>query len=105
MKLIDLNPRWCGAGGEGVTNSATGEQVPERRGVAISFDCPCGCGDRYALFIDPPLDGLGPYVTDGQNEWQRTGDTFENLTLTPSILRSGGCQWHGFITNGEISTA
>lgn len=28
------------------------------------------------------------------------GDTFDNLTLTPSVDRSGDGHWHGFITNG-----
>ena len=42
---------------------------------------------------------------DGEPTWQRTGDTFETLTLHPSILRSpqkGGCGWHGWVTNGEV---
>lgn len=34
--------------------------------------------------------------------WERTGDTFDTLTLKPSIQRVGGCAWHGFITNGEV---
>ncbi len=36
--------------------------------------------------------------------WQRTGDTFETLTLTPSVdaASHGVGHWHGFITNGEI---
>lgn len=105
MRLTDLNPRWAGAGGEGVRFTATGEQVPERHGVAVSFDCPCGCDQRCAIYLDPPLDGKGPYVTDGGNVWQRTGDTFEALTLRPSIQRVGGCAWHGFIINGEVTKA
>jgi hypothetical protein len=35
--------------------------------------------------------------------WNVTGNTFDNLSLTPSILLQGGCGWHGFITNGEVS--
>ncbi len=38
--------------------------------------------------------------------WQRTGETFDTLTLTPSIhsrKEKGGCGWHGFITNGEVT--
>lgn len=101
MKLADLNPRWVGAGGEGVTETATGQPVPRREGVAISFDCPCGCAQRVGIHINPPLDG-GPPISD--HHWQRTGDTFENLTLRPSIQRVGGCAWHGFITNGQAET-
>lgn len=35
--------------------------------------------------------------------WTRTGDTFENLSLSPSIDCSKWGGWHGFITNGIIS--
>jgi hypothetical protein len=117
MKLIELNPRWVGAGGEGVYN-ADGTPAEERHGVGISFDCPCGkeeCGKVFVT-IDPPMDGKGPW-DNNRYSWKRTGDTFETLTLTPSILRvkghtdvNGGwhdyhnCGWHGFITNGEVIT-
>lgn len=104
MKLTDLNPRWIGAGGEGVTETATGKPVPKRHGVAIGFDCPCGCGTRCCIEFNNPLDGKGPHDAS-RNLWTRSGDTFEALTLTPSIQRVGGCAWHGFITNGEIRNA
>jgi hypothetical protein len=45
--------------------------------------------------------GPGPHVNE--KGWRRTGDTFDTLTLTPSILRIGGCGWHGFVTNGEVT--
>lgn len=129
MRLVDLNPRWMNAGGEGVYQRTdrlcavcngenagecdachrTGfeyEPAPERRGVGVIFRCPCGNHDDdhecYVPFANP-LDGQGPFDPKG---WQRTGDTFETLTLTPSILRvrsHGGCGWHGFITNGLVT--
>lgn len=99
MKLIDLNPRWVGAGGKGI--SRDGQPVPERCGIGVSFDCPCGCRDRvYVGFINP-LDGGPPY--EGIT-WQRTGEDFETLTLQPSILRGDGCRWHGFVIEGRIIT-
>lgn len=112
MKLLDLNPRWMGAGGEGVSqlDPATGEYVPapERTGVGVLFDCPCGnCAEDHQCYVPfhNPLDG-GPSLSAGNPGWQRTGDAFETLTLTPSIQRrvvnGHGCTWHGFITNGEI---
>lgn len=74
----------------------------------MTFTCPCGACDEFHDCYIPftnPLDGGLPY--DGHPTWQRTGDTFETLTLTPSILRNptkGGCGWHGYITNGEVLT-
>lgn len=101
MRLADLNPRWVGAGGEGISDGH-GNPVPERSGVAISFDCPCGAGDRCVIEFSNPLDGGPTYRTDGHT-WERTGETFEELTLRPSIQRMDACRWHGFLTNGEFT--
>jgi hypothetical protein len=103
MRLTDLDPCWVGAGGEGISD-AQGQPVPERHGVGLGFDCPCGCGDRSYIYFSNPLDGGPPARSAGPN-WERTGDTFETLTVTPSIQRVGGCNWHGFITNGGIHRA
>ena len=103
MRLTDLNPRWIGTGGEGVTDLA-GNPVRFREKVAIMFDCPCGgvCGGRLRLSISNPPDGLGPL--EGTS-WELTGGySFETLTLEPSLQRVGGCAWHGFITDGEVAT-
>lgn len=109
MKLIDLDPRFVGAGGPGVSN-ADGTPVPERHGVGLSFKCPCGKHDEYdRVFVtfENPLDG-GPAFrsTPSIPTWKRTGDTFETLTLEPSILRKdpAGCGWHGWVKNGEVLT-
>lgn len=103
MRLTELEPQWVGAGGEGISD-ASGNPVPERLGVAIAFNCPCGCGEPIGIEFNNPLDG-GPPHDPSRSLWQRTGVTFDTLTLTPSILRKSGCGWHGFITNGEIIKA
>lgn len=107
MKLTDLDPAFLGAGGEGVYDK-DGNPAPRREGVGILLNCPCGNNDEnhklYVPFANP-LDG-GPSLY-GERGWQREGDTFEKLTLSPSILRRDpdGCGWHGFIRNGEIVQA
>lgn len=116
VKLIDLNPQWVGAGGEGISD-VDGRPSPERHGVGLSFDCPCSTctakrtGDedndvylRVYVGLSNPIDGGPPHDPQGA-QWQRTGDTLETLTLTPSIQRhvgNGGCTWHGFVMNGEV---
>lgn len=122
MKLIDLDPRWVGAGGEGIRN-ADGSPAEARHGIGISFLCPCATctpqrtGDRDADFhlrvfvaFANPLDGKPP-LHDERHRWQRTGDTFDTLSLTPSILSTPphGCGWHGFVGSngaapGEVIT-
>lgn len=92
MRLVDLNPQWVGHSGEDVA------------GWAIQFDCPCqrgGCPPISVMFDNPIA---GEPLGQGY-KWHRVGEDFEILTLTPSILRSRqDCQWHGFVTNGEIIT-
>jgi hypothetical protein len=102
MKLTELNPKFLDSGGEGVTN-ADGSPAPERRGVALAIDCPCGCGRQLCVPFKNPFDG-GPSIY-GDRGWTREGDTFDNLTLSPSIQRMDGCGWHGFVRNGETIKA
>lgn len=120
MKLTDLHPQWVGAGGDGVFN-ADGSPAPARHGVGVSFDCPCASctakrtGDedhdfylRVFVALTNPLDGGPPHDPRPNQQWTRTGETFDTLTLRPSIQRhrvgDDGCDWHGFVTNGEILT-
>lgn len=103
MKLTELNPHWVGAGGEGVTDK-DGNPVPERKGVGIEFDCPSGCNRPCFVSFTNPLDG-GQAFNNGHVTWERTGETFDTLTIRPSIQRMDGCKWHGFVTNGEVTGA
>ncbi|HKC40600.1 MAG TPA: DUF6527 family protein [Gemmatimonadales bacterium] len=66
-------------------------------------------GHRCAVPFANPLDGAAP-ETGRRHLWQRTGETYETLTLQPSVdytrldngeMRDPTC-WHGFITNGEV---
>jgi len=99
MRLTDLHPKFL-ALSDG------------RAGCGVQCDCPCGnpaCLPLFVPFLNP-LDGGPPFHVSATGEpwgWQRTGDTFETLTLTPSIQRmdKDGCRWHGFITNGEVTGA
>lgn len=95
--LVDAEPVWVdGSAGE------------ERKGTGIIFNCPihdeyCFTGVQFAN----PIDGGPPHDADGTPRWHRTGDTFETLTLSPSIRRLGGadgCEWHGFIRDGRFET-
>lgn len=106
-RLIDVDPRWVSAGGEGISDK-DGNPVPERHGVGISFECPCGLDvgcDRTRVYVafSNPLDGGPPHINPGQPTWDRTGDTFETITLQPSILRVGGCAWHGYLRGGLLT--
>lgn len=109
MKLTELDPRWF-------TFHGWASASPFR--VGMTFLCPHCRNERLGVLFDKPIDpdnvALSPTAGfdydpvkfgAGLNMrvWNRTGDTFETLTLTPSIDGSGVGHWHGFITNGEIA--
>ncbi len=54
----------------------------------------CWFRDRYVPDDADPRPG----------RWQVIGTGYHDLTLHPSILLPGsGCQWHGYITNGQAT--
>lgn len=55
--------------------------------------CPCGCGATGGIRFDTGEPNQ-PHP-----KWSWNGSK-EKPTLTPSILRTGGCRWHGFLTDG-----
>ena len=88
MRLVDLSPRWV--------------KDADGRVVGLSFECPhCRTERLHAAFENPP-DG-GPPSGSFVNHWKRTGESFETMTLSPSIDASAYGHWHGFITNGEVT--
>lgn len=102
INLTRLDPTWIRRDG---------------RIVGVRFKCPTcsrwganfeGIHSVGVLFTNPP-DG-GPALpndetiasnNDGQR-WTRTGDTFESLTLTPSIDGGEG-EWHGYVQAGIVT--
>lgn len=114
-RLVDCNPHWVQySGGEASSPDA------------VYFDCPEGHEDcKHVIPFTPALDGSAqPVKQQNGAQWHRTGETFETLTLAPSIRRirkhatreaaiAAGCipeyvtegmlcAFHGFIKNGEI---
>lgn len=74
FRLADLNPRFT-------TYDGKDDHPPD----CLTFDCPEGHEDcRYHVPFAPGLGGPGAKQRDGVT-WARTGDTFETLTLAPSI--------------------
>lgn len=76
--------------------------------MGLSFVCPVHRTHRLAIFFVNPIDG-GPPAT-AQNLWHRNEETFDALTLGPSIDASGNTNggqiktpcWHGFIHYGQV---
>ncbi len=97
--LTELEPRWW-------TFSGFVHGADVRAG--LSFICPHCMKQRLAVSFSNPIDPQGWVGRTGMvivSAWTRTGDTFETLTLTPSIDATASGHWHGHITNGEMVTA
>lgn len=120
MKLADLNPRWFaeeGRRGQGVLFDCPGC----RAGVCADAK-DGGRPFRLAVAITP-LDGGAPFpikkmetlfsaieAAEGEEwtgrvvppgiVWGRTGETFETLSISPSVDASASGHWHGHVSEG-----
>jgi hypothetical protein len=123
VRLVDLHPEWwappCRRGVAVVFDCphcvATAVKHPSCIGAPYGFTRLC-CSvtplDGGAPFLaeNDTLLAAGlkpsemPWCVDSGIVWARTGDTFETLTLSPSVdaSRAGG-HWHGFISAGAIT--
>lgn len=112
MRLTDLEPRWfaeVGRQGQGVTFLC-----PHCRGcrLAVTFKNPTDLGaphplNKYgvlgeSLAPNHSLDERKNIVPPGYL-WEREGETFETLTLRPSVDASPAGHWHGFVTDGGVA--
>ena len=99
MELTKLNPRWVGL------HNWCSDSVFN---IGISFDSPI-TGKRLAVLFKPAIDPdrlmvknqWGDYFPQSK-KWERIGDTFETLTLKPSLDFSNHGEWHGVIANGDV---
>lgn len=100
MRLIELEPR----------HFVRGDNPSP---VGITFDCPCCVGKengtRLAIALHEDGTNFDPDPSNpqqfeaGETVWTIVGgDSFDNLSLSPSVDASKAGHWHGRITNGEI---
>lgn len=94
MRLTELEPRWF--------TQANNPDI-----VGITFNCPCCNGKTRLgiLFIEEIDRDKLPNDTHWSIKgikWHREGETFETISLTPSIDASKWGHWHGHITNGQV---
>lgn len=92
IRLTQLDPHWW-------------SENENRRGQGIYFLCPHCRSDYIGVAFQNPIDGGAP-AKDSKYYWKRVGETFENITLEPSIDASKighwhGRHWHGHIRKGE----
>lgn len=96
MKLTDLSPEWLTPDLFIFKNPTGGEHWLSCPRVRMEH------GEQHDLFEEKYPDR----VIVGANPdhlWKYEGSDFATMTVTPSIDASKSGNWHGFITNGEIT--
>lgn len=103
--LRALDPAWIEIGG---------------RVVGVRFSCPVcsswganlvGAHMVGALFANPPDGGAAQpdderaHANHSGRRWSRSGSTFDDLTISPSIdlTRTAPGEWHGFVVAGQVT--
>lgn len=107
MKLTELSPRWFDVSGVGTDKDGISFLCPHclKRRLGVQFANSIGGEEKPPMTQKEKMKHIHELRTFDigmSTVWQRTGDTFENLTLFPSIDCSNSGHWHGWITNGEV---
>lgn len=101
MKLTDLEPGFIRCIDE--SRQAFVDSLSDAQGMM--FTCP-QCfpqGKSHTVLVWFKDRGVGPNFDSHIGRWPVSGTTTEDLTLTGSVLPTS-CGWHGYITNGEVTT-
>lgn len=102
-RLVDADPRFYDWKPDRALNPHLAHR-PDRTGVGVLFCCPIHPDCWVQVQFNNALDG-GAMFDPSAPAWDRTGDSFETMTLAPSIRVVGGpngCEWHGFIRAGRF---
>lgn len=113
MRLIELKPKWLKYKPEGDSKFfAYVDSLQEADGIL--FICPkcfidnnmdfTGVHSVICWFEDKVPDELDPKP----GRWNPVGNSYDDLTFVPgkktqSIQLLGGCNWHGYMINGDVA--
>lgn len=113
MKLSQLEPRFLKY--EDAKTFRFVDTIQEANGV--EFLCPkCFAANNgpvgtHAVICWSKSAGTPDDATPGPGRWRLVGTGLHDLSLmeepgrTRSVLLRGGCAWHGYVTNGEVTLA
>lgn len=107
MRLADLEPEWTVATTSGGFRRT--DNFAEAQGII--FACPYhyrkngGLVGTHSILIWFAGRGVPDEYTPLPRWSIAGGDSFDNLSVTPSIdlTRGESDEWHGFITNGQVN--
>lgn len=106
----DVGPTWSHIHGsplkECCDNNPKMEVVPVETRLAVQFANPIGAPPKPLMRNDEKhyhVHELRTFDVPPGFLWQREGETFETMTITPSVDASASGHWHGFVRNGETT--
>lgn len=109
MRLTDLDPRWFDIPGVGGAIDGVTFLCPHCRACRLGIQfTSIGSEPKPPMSLEDKLrhvHELRTFDVPPGVVWQRTGETFETLTLTPSVDASASGHWHGFVRAGEVTNA
>lgn len=119
MRLLELDPKLI-TGTEDEesgnlkyqhTQDEAGNPIALERAMGVRFLCPkCFVANNGKVGTHSVVcwfngSGVPDYWSPGPGRWNVAGGSgVDDLTLTPSIQLHAACAWHGFITNGEVTS-
>ena len=106
LRLVELDPRWLIKDGRRVGFIFRSPADPKWFQSCIfermTFKEQCALLRELGLTTEEDDWPLNVQTCNPDCAWTPTGDSFDNLSVTPSIDGSAGGLWHGFVTKGEI---
>lgn len=106
MRLTELDPRWMvlrdGGDAVGLTFRCPHCPPGERGATTYLGVMFAQTVDRDQLNVDEKEWPTYMATHPDAKFWTRTGDTFDTLTLSPSVDVSQHGHWHGFVSQGDV---
>jgi hypothetical protein len=109
MRLRELEPEFLLYSGD--PKSYRCRDVSRAEANGLFFLCPkCfvenggRVGTHAVICWDPSVPQT---VSPTPGRWNLIGASFDDLSLvagSSSVLLMGGCNWHGYVTNGEVTS-
>lgn len=118
MKLIELQPQFLRyeRGVDDVVHMVHVDAIEQAQG--ITFLCPkCfaangGTRGTHGVICWSRARGTPDDALPGPGRWKLDGTGYHDLSLNAdppatarSVLLTGGCGWHGYVTAGEVTDA
>lgn len=99
MRLVELNPKW-------ITPNVFVFDCPHCQQILLSCkNVVISEREQYEHFEKALGEDWHMIVVPCRNEfaWAFSGDSFETMSITPSLDASASGHWHGLITNGQVA--